>query len=698
MFRELELKNFRQHQALTVNFEVGVVALRGANEAGKTTLLEAIAYAMGGAVMLREPLAEVVTYGQKEGTLKVRLVFVINGVEYQITRSKSGAEIKSGPEILATGQSEVTKYVEKLIGCPIKQATQLMLANQQKLRGTLEEDGAAVKLIEQLADFAVIDKIVGLVQAKLPCGSTVSAEARITTLEQQLADPIADDTGPAQAALSAADNALVLASKAYTAAKEAYTTTQEPARQAQARLDAEKAAASAVVQARNRLMTAKATFDAIQPVPGPSEDEIEELRRQVTDANLWGRAVAAHKVFLTLPEPMWEGSLESLEAERNKLGQEVANSIQTAAGLRTNIAVLQGQRITQTACGLCGKDLSNVPEVVTKNSELDTSIAMLTGELSVANQVVQDKSEEHQQYVAVVNEHQRALRLYQSCSEFVTLSHDTVPPRATWTGPDITEAAPSNPLVQLQQAEQKVRQYQMDLGRQQQAQTALNLAQQAFWDAEAAEEAAKAAVGDAQTVLDSAAAATASLYEAEQTFREVDAAQKQAAQQLAHAQALYSERLRARTLVETQLKNAKTDLENMQFNNGLIESLRKARPSIVEELWNLVAASVSDTFSRIRGVPSTFLRQDDSFTVDGKGIKGLSGSTLDALGLAIRMSLTKTFLPNTRFMVLDEPAAAADDDRETNMLGVIAASEFEQVLLVTHSDLADSFASQVVRL
>jgi ABC-type transport system involved in cytochrome bd biosynthesis fused ATPase/permease subunit len=84
--------------------------------------------------------------------------------------------------------------------------------------------------------------------------------------------------------------------------------------------------------------------------------------------------------------------------------------------------------------------------------------------------------------------------------------------------------------------------------------------------------------------------------------------------------------------------------------------------------------------------------------VDGQGIGGLSGSTLDALGLAIRKSLTRVFLPNTGFMMLDEPAAAADPDREANMLGLIATSEFDQVLLITHSDIADSFAANVIQL
>jgi ABC-type transport system involved in cytochrome bd biosynthesis fused ATPase/permease subunit len=71
---------------------------------------------------------------------------------------------------------------------------------------------------------------------------------------------------------------------------------------------------------------------------------------------------------------------------------------------------------------------------------------------------------------------------------------------------------------------------------------------------------------------------------------------------------------------------------------------------------------------------------------------------MDSLGLAMRMSLQKTFLPSLDFMCLDEPGAACDDGRETAMLGVLASSGYEQVILVTHSDLADSFATQVVQI
>jgi len=49
-------------------------------------------------------------------------------------------------------------------------------------------------------------------------------------------------------------------------------------------------------------------------------------------------------------------------------------------------------------------------------------------------------------------------------------------------------------------------------------------------------------------------------------------------------------------------------------------------------------------------------------------------------------------------MFLDEVAAGCDSQREIAMLGAVAAAGFEQVLLVTHSDLGDSLADNLVKL
>jgi len=161
---------------------------------------------------------------------------------------------------------------------------------------------------------------------------------------------------------------------------------------------------------------------------------------------------------------------------------------------------------------------------------------------------------------------------------------------------------------------------------------------------------------------------------------------------------MHAQQLQAWQQGRDQLADAMLQLERMNFNNALLAKVRQAKPQISDRLWEIVLASVSSYFSQIRGTQSVVSRADNGFKVDGKSIGGLSGSTLDALGLAIRIALTRTFLPGAPFLMLDEAAAACDDERETNMLGLLATADFEQVLLVTHSTLADAFASQVVQL
>ena len=84
--------------------------------------------------------------------------------------------------------------------------------------------------------------------------------------------------------------------------------------------------------------------------------------------------------------------------------------------------------------------------------------------------------------------------------------------------------------------------------------------------------------------------------------------------------------------------------------------------------------------------------------VDGHAVATLSGSTKDILGLAIRIALLKTFLPRCSMLVLDEPAAACDNGREAALIGTVATAQFDTVLYVTHSDMADASANQLVAL
>ena len=107
-------------------------------------------------------------------------------------------------------------------------------------------------------------------------------------------------------------------------------------------------------------------------------------------------------------------------------------------------------------------------------------------------------------------------------------------------------------------------------------------------------------------------------------------------------------------------------------------------------------SAVSSYFSEMRGEKSRVSKDTDGFKVGGHSVQSLSGSTLDILGLAIRVALVRTFLPASPFLVVDEPAQGCDDARTESLLAFLVRCGFQQVLLVTHEDVSETVASNVV--
>lgn len=698
MFQQLDLKYFRQHTELTINFEQGVVALRGRNEAGKSTILEAMAYALFGARSLREPLEDVVTWGRKVSELKVKLDFQLNGVDHRITRSKSGAEIRDAHKLLATGQNEVTKYVETLLGASQEVCTKLMLANQDDIKGALKKGPtAAVELIETLSNLGVIDTIIGLVQNQLPSGATTTVEARITTMEEQVAVPVEGVSEELKTELVRAEYDEATATDAYNAEKCGYEETLPMAQAAQAAV-AEHARLEKEEQ-RLKVESDRVEVTFVNHEVPNLPTNIEELRRQVADAQYMDRAGRAATAINSLVEPenVWEGDIDGLLAEiaatRSRLNAFTAR----AANSRATVSGLISKKITETACGLCGKDLSNVPEVVTKNADLDARIATHEREMEEASSAGAGENTMLIALEGISRAHAVFMNTYQKAAEFVKLLDGHVPPKWEWTGPETITPNP-NAARDLAAAEAAERAHHAAVGKKQQLEADVIRLGTAWRAAVQAWSASASALPTHQKALEVSATALRRLNDAQAVLGLTQEATRQARQALEIAEATLRERKAARAALEAQLEGARKELAEIADNNALIKFLREARVAVTDKLWSMVTTTVSSYFSDIRGTQSVVTRSDNGFKVDGHNVAGLSGSTLDALGLAIRKALTKHFLPNSPFLMLDEPAAACDDDRETNMLGLIAGSGFEQVILITHSDLADSFANQVVQL
>lgn len=126
IFKNLVLKNFKSHENTSIDFNPGITVIVGENGAGKSTIFEAISYA----------LFKKTTSGQNnlvksskdphvKNEMSIELIFEEGGVEYKVIRSKKSSktsstlyqkDINDGRfHVLSAGNSQVDKDLKSII-------------------------------------------------------------------------------------------------------------------------------------------------------------------------------------------------------------------------------------------------------------------------------------------------------------------------------------------------------------------------------------------------------------------------------------------------------------------------------------------------------------------------------------------------------------------------------------------------------
>ena len=676
MLRTLTLKNFRKHEDAEFNFVDGLTVIRGSNEAGKSSLGESIMYALFGANMLRESLDAVVTYDKPESSLKVALTFQLDGVDYKIVRGKPGAELTYADQIV-TGQRETRLFVERLLGCTADTAKLLMFADQNSIRGVLDKGGTAANgLVEILAQLGLIEELVDKVQSQLPAGNTKAVDAQIETLKAAIVT-IPDEPS---------DSAVVAASAEISSVLEKIVLTERRRPH-----DQEVTKAQVAVQAKNaatveiaRLTARKAQISAslAQPVTPPpfSLANLEQARRDAANLVEQERRWKAAKTTFPVCEDSWDDTPESLAEFKQDTEKKIGLLENHIKELEKAVTVQQMKKINDKTCAFCKKDLSEVPEVEQINSEADRQLKALNDGLQVR---LDDFAEAKASLAAVA-------RIYAATAERKRLAGDyweldnCLPPNASWKGAPATEPGKSRlPEMEkawaaFQNAEVKYSLLETELA---------GIVMPELPD-----------TAEAEAVI-------ALVKEVDAYLQDLRILKAQAEGRLSTAKAQYQTAVIARQAAITQNENNTKALQqlietrdSMHRHNELIRKLRNARPEIASKMWGTVLGAISRYFSQIRGEQSVVTRDADGFKVNGRSVAGLSGSTNDALGLAIRMALSKLFLPGVPLLFLDESFAGADDTRELAGVGTLAGAGFSQVLLVTHSNLPEQIADNLITL
>lgn len=712
MIKSAHLKNFRKHVDLEVNFEMGLNTLRGPNEQGKTTIIEAIIYALWGAKSLRDTLAETVTWGQKENALWVKIVLSLEGIDYVFTRSKVGCECnyvrENGEVFKVVGQSEVTNFATSLMGADSKTAAALMMADQSGLRGALAEGPTAVSgLMAKLADFDLIDKLVVSAQGNLVLGAEAPVREKLVAAQVELASIEIPSDAQAdfyESMRASSQTNLEAAQAGEPALAEAVTVAAAAVQQAEKR-NLDRAQVDREVQQINQrveqlFVGLKAAGEIVAQRPDPGL--VVQATKALADAQGHGPLLQAYKVVKALPPypaSFWDQSKASFAAELLEMKGRLTAEDQKAIAARNAMVRAMENKMGSGKCPTCGAVNVSQEHIDAHNAKVKLEEEGHKADLQTATEqvaVIKADIKEMDAVAKAAAPFEAALKVVVNRDLPVQIDESIYPPRITWIG----EAPVEPDLKALQKT--------------------LDILTKAHSDADKAE-------GQAAALTSQITAGQRELEQAltrQKMLESVDVSPLKEAHDIAVAahrgqmgvvgtlmlevqeytrnrdevrRAVEEAELR-KTVAAARVAELDEELKGLIFNNALVTKLRNLKPKITDELWNRVLAAVSTFFSTLRGEASVVTKGPSGFRVNDRSIDSLSGSTLDVLAIAIRVAMTKTFIPQATFIILDEPAHGCDVARTGNVLGFLASVGFNQVVLASHDELSEAVADRVVAL
>src|SRR6185312_1235888 len=132
----LQLSNFRQHVDSRIDFDSGITGIIGANGSGKSTILEAIAWALYGMPAARGKVETIRSYrpSTRPG-VRVDLEFELGGHRYLVSRTLRNAEVflDGSASPIANSISGVSDFLRRRLGMSREEFFHTYFTGQKEL-------------------------------------------------------------------------------------------------------------------------------------------------------------------------------------------------------------------------------------------------------------------------------------------------------------------------------------------------------------------------------------------------------------------------------------------------------------------------------------------------------------------------------------------------------------------------------------
>lgn len=140
ILKSIVLRNFRKFKNTVIEFPDGVIGIVGLNGVGKSTIFEAVSWALYGPVAARTSADQIKRQGAETlDPCRVELEFIFEEDSYRVVREMLGKNLTTqatatiNGKIAATGADAVTRYIQKKLGMDFKSFFTSIFAKQKEL-------------------------------------------------------------------------------------------------------------------------------------------------------------------------------------------------------------------------------------------------------------------------------------------------------------------------------------------------------------------------------------------------------------------------------------------------------------------------------------------------------------------------------------------------------------------------------------
>lgn len=698
LLTSVELFDFRCHEHIVVTPPAeGITAIVGGNGAGKSTIVDAVAWCLYGAKPSGVPrMSSLIRHGADSCCVRAELVIERDTVlvERRVVSGSTECDVwvnsehRAGPAV-----SHVDPFLRHLLGMDVKGFFSAVFVAQKQVDQLVvaspKERGA---IIEKLTGVAAIS--TGLTDARARYREAKNAVDGLDVPDVESCRESVDEIS--ESFVHVSEN-LSKVSENVRNVQEEYSTISEKLSQVERISDKRSQLSQAVATCQAMLEAKTSEVNSIEIPESVDSDEtpvsasdVSAARSRLADAGSVQRRndelekrqwAIVDKLGSDVRSKLSDAqkAVDTYSEKQEEAQESIAASKSSMARLRKAMSTLSE---TDSTCPTCGQKVDNVSEIL---STLREEFDKFSEDVDTFSEVLDTVKDKRAKAESAVDKLTRAVDVLEEKPE----PADDI---------DMLQSE----VRDLERQYDRARDIEASQQRRQQALSRVNLLNKDIEKVNGKLSEVSAALNnlddvDVGSVRNHMSSVSEKLQKAVAEQGDVKAEKARLQAELDRAKELLDEARKADD-------HYRTALSEKVIAGAVVDMLEQFRTFRVDESIPVVESRASDIVSKFTDGHITEIRLDSKFAAsvvmsdgDVRPVGLLSGGELSAVALALRLGISM-LLGNDGLLVLDEVLVSQDDVRSERILSVMKEMCAGQIVMISHGATTSEIADCVVQL